>query len=121
MSAVSRRGAGTATAFPLTEMSVQSDNEEPMSRRNPPRGRDMQRTANEASIRVEKAGKCMGAVVRNFDEYLIGPMVQGIYEWSMLARRSPPARAYDVHPLGFISFQARTARRACRPSSSSWG
>lgn len=74
-------------------------------------GRDSQQTAYEASIRVEKAGKYMGAVVRNFDNFLIGPMIRDFYEWNMLDPQVQTGKgAFDITPLGFTSFQDRVIR-----------
>lgn len=99
------------TLLPLIEMGRVMADEESMTPKIQAGGRDSNQTAYEASIRVEKAGKYMGAVVTNFDKYLIAPMVQDFYEWNMLDPAITTGKgAYDVVPLGFTSFQDRVVR-----------
>lgn len=73
--------------------------------------RDADQTAREAVLRAEKGGKYMGSVVRNFDEYLIAPAIQMIYEWNMMDPAVQTGKGpYDVRPMGFKSFQDRVIR-----------
>lgn len=95
----------------LIQMFLEFGDEESMVPRIQSGGRDSQQTAYEASIRVEKAGKYMGAVVRNFDDGFIEPVVRDFYEWNMLDPQVSTGKgAYDVRPLGFTSFQDRVMR-----------
>jgi hypothetical protein len=95
----------------LIEMFRTFADEESMTPKIQAGGRDNQQTAYEASIRVEKAGKYMGAVVKNYDEYLIAPVVQDFYEWNMLDPAVQTGKGpFDVIPLGFTSFQDRVIR-----------
>lgn len=97
--------------MPLIEMFVQFADEEAMLPKIMAGGSDNQQTAREAMIRVEKGGKYVGQVVKNFDDYLIGPTVQDFYEWNMLDPEVKTGKgAYDITPLGFTSFQDRVMR-----------
>ena len=68
-------------------------------------------TAFEVGKRAEMAGKYMANVVRNFDEYLIEPIVTDFYDWNMgdpmLTRGKG---SYTVKALGFTSYQDRVDR-----------
>lgn len=100
-----------ANLLQLIEMFVAFGDEESMLPKIQSGGRDSQQTAYEASIRVEKAGKYMGAVVRNFDDYWIAPVIRDFYEWNMLDPQVQTGKgAYDVRALGFTSFQDRVMR-----------
>lgn len=96
----------------LIQMFVQFADEESMIPKIMQGARDTNnQTAYEASVRAEKGGKYMGAVIRNFDEYLIAPVVQDFYEWNMLDPAVESGKgAYDVVALGFTSFQDRVIR-----------
>lgn len=99
------------TLIPLIELFVAFADEESMVPKIQAGGKDAEQTAYEASIRVEKAGKYMGAVVRNFDDFLIAPVVRDFYEWNMLDPAVQTGKGpYDVQPLGFTSFQDRVVR-----------
>jgi hypothetical protein len=68
-------------------------------------------TAYEISQQVEKAGKYIGAIIRNQDEGLIEPMIERFYDYNMADPNVTKGKGnYIVKATGFNSFQDRLQR-----------
>lgn len=68
-------------------------------------------TAYEISVQTERAGKYLGAIIKNFDKYWIEPFMTDLYEYNMRDPDAPvPKNPYTVKALGFSSFQDRMVR-----------
>lgn len=68
-------------------------------------------TAFEISQLLEKAGKYLGSVIRNFDEMLIEPMIQEFYRYNMEDTGVTRGKGdYLVKAMGFTSFQNKVER-----------
>lgn len=72
---------------------------------------DKPETAYELSQRIEKSGKYIGSVIRNFDEQFIEPMVRDLYHYNMIDPDYNDGKgSYQIQALGFTSFQDRVVR-----------
>jgi len=67
-------------------------------------------TAYEISQLVEKAGKYIGAIIKNIDEQLIEPFGQYCYDYAMMDPDVQAKGNFTVQALGFSSFQDRVTR-----------
>ena len=68
-------------------------------------------TAYEISVQTERAGKYLGAIIKNFDKFWIEPFMTDLYESNMRDPEAPvPKNPYTVKALGFSSFQDRMVR-----------
>jgi len=68
-------------------------------------------TAFEISQLIEKAGKYLGAVIRNFDEQLIEPMILSFYQYNMNDPEVVRGKGdYLIKATGFLSFQNKVER-----------
>jgi len=69
------------------------------------------RTAYELSTMMEKAGKYVGAAIRNLDESTIEPGIQYVYEYNMDDPNVQVGKGnFVVNALGFTSFTDRVVR-----------
>ncbi len=66
-----------------------------------------QETAFELSQRLEKSGKYLARVMRNYDNGLVEPIARWFYDWNMEDPEADGKGAYDVIATGFTSFQNR--------------
>ncbi len=64
-------------------------------------------TAFELSQRLEKSGKYLARVMRNYDNGLVEPITKWFYDWNMEDPTADGKGAYDVIATGFTSFQNR--------------
>ena len=69
-------------------------------------------TAFETSQLVEKAGKYIAGVIRNYDLDLIIPMVQEFYEWNMENGGEDLVGDYECRATAYDSYQSKTIRAA---------
>ena len=70
-------------------------------------------TAFETSVQIEKAGKYIGAVLRNFDEQLVEPMITRFYEYNMDDPSVKTGKGnYIIKPLGYASLQEQVIKVA---------
>ncbi len=69
-----------------------------------------QETAFELSQRLEKSGKYLGGVIRNYDKQLIEPMITDFLEFNMLDPEAPGKGNYHVKANGFTSFQNKVTK-----------
>ena len=69
-------------------------------------------TAFELSQRLEKSGKYLGSVIRNFDEGLIEPITGDFLEFNMEDPEADGKGNFQVQANGFTSFQNRITRIA---------
>jgi hypothetical protein len=68
-------------------------------------------TAYEISVQTQRAGKYLGAIIKNYDKYWIEPFMTDLYEYNMRDPDAPvPKNPYTVKALGFSSFQDRMVR-----------
>ncbi|MFA5107759.1 MAG: hypothetical protein WC497_05560 [Patescibacteria group bacterium] len=73
--------------------------------------KEPQMRAYVAQQQVEKSGKYIGSVIRNNDEGLIEPIVEGFYDYNMNDPSVVKGKgSYVVKALGFTSFQDRIER-----------
>lgn len=74
-------------------------------------GIDTPDTAYETSQLLERSGKQMGSVLRNFDEMLIEPMIAEFHRWNMEDPAKQEGKGdFKIQALGFSSFQNREIR-----------
>ncbi len=64
-------------------------------------------TAFELSQRLEKSGKYLARVMRNYDNGLTEPIARWFYDWNMEDPAADGKGSYDVIATGFTSFQNR--------------
>lgn len=69
-----------------------------------------QETAFELSQRLEKSGKYLGAVIRNYDKSIIEPVITDFLEFNMLDPEAPGKGNYVVKANGFTSFQNKVTK-----------
>lgn len=68
-----------------------------------------QETAFELSQRLEKSGKYLGSVIRNFDNGFIQPIIDAFLDFNM-DDENLAIRAYKIKANGFSSFQDRISK-----------
>jgi hypothetical protein len=64
-------------------------------------------TAYELSTRLEKSGKYLAQVMRNYDDGLVEPISQWFYDWNMDDPATEGKGSWEVIATGFTSFQDR--------------
>ena len=70
-------------------------------------------TAFELSQRLEKSGKYLGKVIRNFDNNIIKPVIEKFVDYNMERSGNDEIKEnYDVRANGFTSFQSRVTKLA---------
>jgi len=69
-----------------------------------------QQTAFEVDQLVQNAGKYIGQVIRNVDEYFIEPIIEKIYHYNMLDGKPDAKGDFVINGNGFSSFQSRVLR-----------